>query len=156
MKNPTKKQGKATIFYHDIGDYLTREQKLKMVKNFHSFKNTNWETIQPNEKNDWINLRDGYFDALLSLSPDKKYDTKSKSFFLTYSLGIATGKDAFLYNPSSALLERNVKMMIDFYNENLEKFISQNEISEPKDFVNYDSTRISWEHNFLVSLSSNT
>lgn len=29
VKNPTKKGQKATIHYHDIGDYLTREQKLK-------------------------------------------------------------------------------------------------------------------------------
>ena len=32
VKNPAKKGQKAVIHYHDIGDYLTREQKLKMVK----------------------------------------------------------------------------------------------------------------------------
>ena len=31
VKNPTKKQEKATIYYHDIGDYLTREQKLEII-----------------------------------------------------------------------------------------------------------------------------
>ena len=36
VKNPAKKGQKATIFYHDIGDYLTREQKLRMVKDFRS------------------------------------------------------------------------------------------------------------------------
>ena len=151
VKNPTK-QGKATILYHDIGDYLTREQKLKMVHDFHSIDNVKWNMIEPNIKKDWINLRDGVFDSLLPLSPEKKYDYSSKSVFITYSLGVATGKDAFLYNSSYHSLRHNVKEMITFYNQNLEGFISQNEIKDPKDFVDYDSTRISWEHNFLVSL----
>lgn len=33
VKNPAKKGQKAVIHYHDIGDYLTREQKLK-IKGF--------------------------------------------------------------------------------------------------------------------------
>ncbi len=32
VKNPEKRKGKATIQYHDIGDYLSREQKLKKDK----------------------------------------------------------------------------------------------------------------------------
>lgn len=153
VKNPAKKQDKANIYYHDIGDYLTREQKLKVVKDFHSIRNMEWSSIMPNEKNDWINLRDGLFDSELPLCPEKKYDGKAKSFFITYSLGIATGKDTFLYNSSINALKKNVNMMIDFYNENLEEFISQKEVKEPKDFVDYDSTKISWEHNFLQSMS---
>lgn len=153
VKNPVKKQDKANIYYHDIGDYLTREQKLKVVKDFHSIHNMEWSSIMPNEKNDWINLRDGLFDSELPLCPEKKYDGKAKSFFITYSLGIATGKDTFLYNSSINALNKNVNMMIDFYNENLEEFISQKEVKEPKDFVDYDSTKISWEHNFLQSMS---
>lgn len=154
VKNPAK-QGKATIYYHDIGDYLTREQKLTMVEDFRSIEGVKWETIEPNDKNDWINVRDGFFDSQLPLTPGKKYESKSKSVFTTYSLGVATGKDVFLYNSSLKSLFENVKRMIDFYNENLERFISQSIIKEPKDIVDYDSTRISWEHNFLVAISNN-
>lgn len=152
VKNPSK-QGDATIYYHDIGDYLSREQKLKMVNEFHSISSVQWTILEPNDKNDWINVRDGVFDSQLPLNPEKKYDSKSKSVFTTYSLGIATGKDVFLYNSSAIALKDHVKGMIDFYNQNLDSFISQSTIKEPKDFVNYDSTRISWEHNFLQAMS---
>ena len=81
VKNPIK-QEKGTINYHDIGDYLTREQKLKIINDFHSIRNVEWADIQPNEKNDWINLRDGLFDSLLPIYPDKKYDNKSNRKFL--------------------------------------------------------------------------
>lgn len=48
VKNPAKKGQKAIIHYHDIGDYLTREQKLKMVKDFRSIssKKLDWKTIK--------------------------------------------------------------------------------------------------------------
>lgn len=36
VRNPEKKQGKAKIYYHDIGDYLSREEKLRMIKDFGS------------------------------------------------------------------------------------------------------------------------
>src|SRR5574344_627100 len=74
VKNPAKKGQKAVIHYHDIGDYLTREQKLKMVKDFRSISSqkVEWQIITPNEKADWINQRDGLFDNLIPLNPDKK------------------------------------------------------------------------------------
>jgi predicted helicase len=39
VKNPDVKTEKATIYYHDIGDYLNREEKLKIVSDFKSFAN---------------------------------------------------------------------------------------------------------------------
>lgn len=83
VKNPAKQGQKATIFYHDIGDYLTREQKLRMVKDFRSItsQKLNWQIITPNKKADWINQRDGLFDTLIPLYPSKKFDLQNKSFF---------------------------------------------------------------------------
>jgi len=34
VKNPLTKAEKAKIYYHDIGDYLNREEKLAIVSNF--------------------------------------------------------------------------------------------------------------------------
>ena len=142
VKNPAK-QGKATIHYHDIGDYLTREQKLKMVRDFHSISHVEWKTIEPNEKNDWINFRDGLFDSMLPLTPEKKYDLKSQSFFNLYYLGVVTARDAWAFNYSKSKLKDNVKLMMLSYNGDMDKLGS----FEEKDFeslINTDPTRISW------------
>ena len=45
--------GKAQIFYHDIGDYLTREEKLHKVETFADYAALPWEQLHPNEHNDW-------------------------------------------------------------------------------------------------------
>lgn len=146
VKNPAK-QGKATIHYHDIGDYLTREQKLKMVRDFRSISRVEWQNIEPNEKNDWINLRDGVFDTLIGLAPQKKFSVKDKSIFSTYIIGLATNRDAWAYNYSAFSIDKNMSEMIKFYNTQASLYSTERN-SNPDikldDIINSDETKISW------------
>lgn len=146
IKNPAK-QGKSTIYYHDIGDYLTREQKLTMVKDFHSIEGVKWETIEPNEKNDWINIRDGVFDALIPCSSEGRRNPKSKSFFSNVAIGVGTNRDAWVYNYYTQKLTSNIINTIAFYNSQREYFhtIKQTEIEEPiENVVKADDAQITW------------
>lgn len=82
VKNPqAKEHGK--IYYHDIGDYLTREQKLEIVSEFGSIEGitqqAGWQTIKPDEFGDWLNQRDPFFDTYISMG-DKKIRSQ-KIFF---------------------------------------------------------------------------
>jgi predicted helicase len=59
-------KGKATVRYHDIGDYLSREQKLDIITGFGSHQNCAVaRTLEPNEHHDWINQRSGDFNAFV-------------------------------------------------------------------------------------------
>ena len=126
---------------------LTRDQKLNIIKDFHSINNIEWKNIQPNEKNDWINLRDGLFDSLLLLS-DKKNKPKNCFFTYYYSNGIKTNRDSWCYNFNRSSLINNIKKSIDFYNEEVEKFQNALKIN-PKilatDFLNMDATKFVWD-----------
>ena len=137
VKNPAKKGHKATIHYHDIGDYLTREQKLKMVKDFRSIasQKLDWQIITPNEKADWINQRDGVFDSLIPLAPEKKLNRDSHSIFIINGPNIATGRDCWVYNFSLCQATNNVKRLVCNYNS---------EITHPIDEITNDPTKISW------------
>lgn len=150
VKNPAKHQEKATIYYRDIGDYLSREEKLKLVKDFKSVDGVDWKIIKPTEKNDWINQRDGVFDTLLPLFPNKKFATSEQCFFSAYSLGIATNKDAFLYNSSKVELDKTITQMIDFYNKEREK-----KVANPAYDVKIDPTKIVWTDMFKKSAGKN-
>ncbi len=46
---------KAKIYYYDIGDYLSREEKLKIIKDFKTVDNISLKVLKPNEHGDWIN-----------------------------------------------------------------------------------------------------
>ncbi|WP_373133302.1 DEAD/DEAH box helicase [Bacteroides ovatus] len=144
IKNPAKKGQKAVIHYHDIGDYLTREQKLKMVKEFRSISSQklDWQVITPNEKVDWINQRDGLFDSLIPLAPEKKFSLNAQSVFSTYAIGVATNRDAWVSGFSKEKIASNMFSMINFYNHS----IGIETYSE-------DKTKISWTRGLRNDLS---
>lgn len=129
----------ATLHYHDIGDYLTRTEKLDLIEGFGSINGTDWEVIEPNEAGDWINQRDERYDAFQPLG-DKKTKGKAETpgVFQWYSRGLATSRDAWCYNHSREKLTATIKGMIDFYNQQLSQ-------AEP----DYDATKISWNRQLL-------
>jgi predicted helicase len=126
---------KASIFYHDIGDYLSREEKLNILKNFRTIYNPDieWQQLTPNENGDWINQRNDVFSTLISLAPEKKFDTKAQSFFTTYAIGVSTNRDSWVYSFSEKSIENNMKRMIAEYNTQ-----TKNEQ------IIYDVNKISW------------
>lgn len=143
---------RATIYYHDIGDYLSREEKLKIVHNFKSIcsPKLNWTILQPNEHGDWINPRNEGFSELIPLAPEKKFDTKTQSAFNTFSLGVASGRDSWVYNFSIESIRKNVNSTINFYNEQRE-LLNRQEKTE----IDRNSTKGVWTDYWLDSISKN-
>lgn len=127
-------EGLAVLNYRDIGDYLSREEKLDIISADASIRDTDWEQIVPNEAGDWINQRDERYD---SFQPVGDKATKGKpntpGIFQNYSNGLKTNRDAWVYNFSREDLKSNVRRMIDFYN-------SQLKVDGP----DMDSTQIAW------------
>ena len=152
VKNPNVKTEKATIHYHDIGDYLSQTEKLKIVKEFGSIANAKmkWKTLRPNDEGDWINQRNEAFDHFLPIAPKKKFDLKAQSVFNTYAIGVATNRDAWVYNFSKAEIEQNMKRTIDFYNQqqvSFSKALEKNPKLKPEGFLDTNATKISWTVN---------
>ncbi|MEI6640123.1 MAG: type ISP restriction/modification enzyme, partial [Chlorobium sp.] len=152
VKNPRKPAGKATIHYVDIGDYLNREEKLAIISKYSSIGNPEmpWQTLQPNAHGDWLSQRNDIFETFIPLDGKTKYDLKSHSYFLTYSLGVASGRDSWVYNFSKKELSENVSQSVAFYNKQLLDF----KIARQKDselevdaFIDTDPQKISWNRN---------
>ncbi len=108
----------SAIHYHDIGDYLKREEKLNRLSNFINLDAIPFETIIPNNKGDWINQREDEFEKLIPLKRDKN----SKSVFDINSNGVASGRDPWVYNFSPNALMQNVQKCMDTYNADLKRF----------------------------------
>ena len=140
VKNPNKKGCK--IHYYDIGDYLKQEQKLLKIRNFgHIFGIKDWEEIKPDKNNDWVNQRnEGYQKYLLM---GCKVSCR-ENIFNTYSMGVKTHRDTWVYNFDREELKKNVKRTISFYNIEVERFKQKGASKGIDKFVNYDSTKISW------------
>ncbi len=109
-----------TIDYYDIGDYLKREEKLNLLAGFENLDLVPFKEITPNHKGDWINQREDGFDKLIPLKRDKTL--KNDSVFDINSLGVASGRDPWVYNFSPNALMQSVQKCIDTYNADLKRF----------------------------------
>jgi len=160
VKNPSVKTERAIIHYHEVDDYLTREEKLALVKNFRSISNPQmkWSTLKPNDHGDWLNQRNDVFDTFIPLAPEKKFETRAKSFFVPFSLGIGTNRDAWVYNSSQSELKSNIARSIDFYNDQRLLFHEKkkdNPKLQAKDVLSFDSTNLNWTDSVIRDLEKN-
>jgi len=147
VNNPKAKNEIATIHYYDIGDYLKREEKLKIVKDFNSISNIDWKILSPNEQGDWINQRNESFKEFIPIA-DKSGN--EPSFFNLNSNGVVTNRDAWVYNSCKAKLSEKMKGMISFYNEQVKMFreLQKNDKKlQAKNIVSTDAKRIKWVQN---------
>ncbi|SCD23999.1 DEAD/DEAH box helicase [Brucella inopinata] len=130
VKNPEASE-RGRIFFHDIGDYLDQKQKLGIIRDFGSIggveKSKGWTRIVPNDQNDWLNQRDTAFDAHMKIG-DKR-DKGGDVIFETYSRGIATARDAWVYSSSKAALANVVKASIGVFNDSQESGLPVEAIS---------------------------
>lgn len=159
VKNPDA-HAQGQIFFHDIGDYLSREEKLEKIADFSSVAGIEgWQQITPDEHGDWLKQRDDNFSQFIVLG-DKKGDTPK--LFDNYTLGVVTNRDAWAYNASQTKLASNMTSMIGFYNLEKERFNEAHPRLDAKtrqtkvdSFIDTDPTRISWTHNVKQDLLRN-
>ena len=147
VKNPDK-QGPCQLHYRDIGDYLSREQKLEIVGEAGSIEGVQWDLVLPDSSGDWINLRDALFQSFPPLG-DKRGNA-ADPLFGVYSLGVVTNRDAWAYNFSRSRLVATMQETIEFYNEQLADFSFWSELNGGRSaegvdaFIDRDPAKISW------------
>ena len=102
--------------------------------------------------------RNEMFKQFIPIEPEKKFAKGQKSFFETYAIGVATNRDAWVYNSSQQTLEKNMPSMIDFYNKQKEaysKAVKGNGNLSVEEFINTDDTKISWTVNLKKDIERN-
>lgn len=144
--------GDCKINYYSLDDFLSKDDKLKTIKEFISLENIEMLNITPNENGDWINQRSNKFEDFFPLSPVKNFDKNSKSFFIVNPIGISTNRDNFVYNYSSIELEKNINGLINFYEDN-RKLANSGTVT--KDKVLIDESKIKWTDNLIKKFKKN-
>ena len=121
VKRPGPATGPAAIHYYDIGDYLSREQKLEVIGKT-QFEEIEWADIAPNEQGDWINQRSDHYLALrpVAVIQSEEAIPSLTPLFTSSSYGVKTNRDAWIYNSSGEKLHDLVERQVAFYNEQVE------------------------------------
>ena len=144
VKNPNKKQ--HTIHYKDIGDYLSREDKLKTIHDYTSIQGIkDWQTITPDKHHDWLGQRSDEFERYVAMgSKETKAGKASDSIFKLYSNGVKTARDAWAYNSLRKELIRNMNCTI--------KYANKQNLNDKHVIEKSDKTKIQWASDTLDKL----
>lgn len=147
VKNPAEVSEKAEILYHDIGDYLSREEKLGIIKRFGSVEAIEWEILEPNAEGDWVNHRNPVFATYVPLGNKGSTEAEKAFFVPVYSNGLKTNRDSWCYNSSKEILTKKIQESIAYYNAQVDEY-SKAKKTDPtlkaEEFIIYDSTKFSW------------
>lgn len=113
VKNPqAKTQGE--LHYRDIGDYLTREQKLGLVTEYTSIAGVPWDLVTPNEEGDWINERSSSFQKFTPMG-----SKSTTAIFHRFASGPKSNRDAWVFNSSRERLIDGLRRTVAAFNTSL-------------------------------------
>ena len=138
--------GEHEIFYRDIGDYLSRQQKLNSIQKNKSISNMKWDQIIPDKNNDWLNQRDPHYQTYVSIVGE------NKSPFLSNAVGISTNRDIWVSGFSKQKVLENSKRLINNYNTEVAKNGGQGKKSTMRDAQKIKWTR-SMDNQFKKGIS---
>ncbi|MFD7537215.1 DEAD/DEAH box helicase [Streptomyces sp. NPDC059819] len=159
VKGGADADGDCSLYYRDIGDGLTREEKLRILVG-QSLETVEWARIEPNEDGDWINQRDELFAGFPALVNGDR-EGEAGAILKVRSLGLATNRDAWVYNYSTRRLEENVESTVNFYNQQVADFVrhcrAQGVISpkaaDAERFIDRDPRQISWSSSLIPKVA---
>ena len=146
VKNPKATYDGCKIHYHDIGDYLTREEKLEVLREAGSVKRVDdWQTITPDQHHDWVEQSSVAFQQFYPLGSEEARAGKiDDAIFKLYSLGVATNRDAYIYNFSRDTCAENAQRMTQDYLAAISELDGNPELTV-EEVVHRYSTSIKWD-----------
>ena len=126
----------CTLRYQGVPDYQTREEKLADIVGV-TITSSHWSELSPNPAGDWISQRAEVFGTFAPLS-SKSPDPSTPQLFSSYSGGLSTNRDAWIYSFGRAATTSNMRRMIANFNSQAARGASN------ASMLDRDPSRISW------------
>lgn len=149
-------QGPCQIYYLDIGDYLDRQAKLNRVAKLGSVAGITelglWEPIEPDARAYWLDKPNPAFQTFLPLgAKSEKGKSNPRVAARTYSSGIKTGRDAWVYDFSQAALAERMQAMTAKYEET-QRYLDGRTVTSGDQLPAHFRTGIKWDSDLLDNL----
>ena len=161
VKTGQPREGRARILYTDEAAALPKERTFQFLAERAHVGTIKWREITPTAHQMW--LTEGLaadFDTFIPMGTKAAKAAKGATegtIFKTYSLGVSTSRDAWVYNFNEAALRENMTRMIEFYNAETSRW--ERRIDRQlavNDFVNNDRRKIKWTDRLKAELEKGT
>ena len=144
---------RSHIHYHTLPTMARASEKLQMLASWGNIAGVPWQALTP-KKGDW--LMEGMqadFDSFLPLGTKEGKASKGDAIFMTYSLGVITSRDEWVYNFSKSGLTERIQQYIKNYNSEVFRFQQEQvKTGEVDDFVNNTALFLKWTDRLKTAL----
>ncbi|RKU31938.1 DNA helicase [Candidatus Poribacteria bacterium] len=148
------------IFYYRTDDLWNKQQKFDFLNECQHTGSIPWQPIQPDTRHTW--LTEGLHTEFETFIPMGSKEAKAAKgvvedvVFQSYSTGILTGRDAWVYNFHRDMLAQNMTCTIGTYNAEVARWGQRIDRDANLDnFVVSDDEKIKWSRNLKRELKQN-
>ena len=154
VKNPNATHKGCKIQFRDIGDYLTREEKLEALREAEVISGfSDWDTITPDRHYDWIEQRNEAFTTFYPLgTKEAKAGRADDAIFKLFSSGYKTSRDMYVYNFSHDACTENADRMTQTYLAALSE-LEENPEFTASEVASQRTANIQWDRELENNLS---
>jgi predicted helicase len=136
------------ISYHRVPENWRKEEKLAWLSREAAVGRVPWETATLDDKRGWaIAQTVKEFESYVSIGNRASKAGKSAApaaVFKTFSRGLETARDEWVYDFDPQTLTHKVKGLIQNYNAELDRWRRVGKPNDVDSFVTYDDTKIKW------------
>lgn len=115
------RRGKAKgcrIHYEAVRDYAKADEKLSFISD-QPFADREFQEISSDKNGNWLTVQETGYSAFLPIASREtkaaKSRTQERAIFKTYSLGVSTNRDDWLYDQDRDRLARKVQLLLNNY-----------------------------------------
>ncbi|MYC74358.1 DEAD/DEAH box helicase [Candidatus Poribacteria bacterium] len=161
-KSAERTDSKSTeIFYARVDEFWRKGEKYNHLNSKGHYQNVEWSQVIPDNRYTW--LTEGLhseFDTFLPMGNEalkKGKKDAEKALFKTYSVGVVTARDAWVYNFNKNALTQNLTQMMEYYNGQAFQWERRsNRDINVNDFIDTDDTKIKWTRSLKSKLKTGT
>ena len=109
----TKDKSPARVHYIRRPELETADEKLAFLAS-HPMRRLDFDEVQPDKTSNWVNLTNNDFETLLPLASKETKAAKTaageRAIFKSYSLGVATNRDEWVYDETTDVLVQKIEL----------------------------------------------
>ena len=159
VRNRQNSSESPRILYYRTDDLWNRKQKFDFLNEREHAGGVAWKSIEPDDRHTW--LTEGLhaeFDTFTPMGTKQAKSAKGKVedvIFKTYSNGVKTNRDAWVYNFDRNALIENISKMIENYNIEVARWVQRTDRdAKIDDYVGSNETKIKWSSTLKQKLQS--
>jgi predicted helicase len=146
-KQPGKKQAcEAEIHYSAVPADWRKEQKWRVLDDQKSLAGVQWQPIRPNARHTWLTAgeEEGFGELLPLGSKEAKASKRPETVFKTYSNGVKSNSDAYVFGFDRAAVAERAAKMVENFNSELDRWRRSGQPTKLDGYLRVDEKVLKW------------